>query len=86
MAWEGKLSHLGLKQAPKRSTISDGNKNRSSEVFKSIYDMLFEQYGIFLSDSGSVKKRYKRLLLADSTTICLFKEILKTSGRKRLDG
>ena len=86
MACEGKLSHLGLKQAPKRSTISDGNKNRSSEVFKSIYDMLFAQYGFFLSDSRSVKKGYKGLLLADSTTIGLFKEILKTSGRKRLDG
>ena len=86
MACEGKLKHLGLKQAPKRSTISDGNKNRSSEVFRSIYDMLYNQYRSILSDSRSVKKLPKGLVLADSTTIGLFKEILKTSGRKRLDG
>ena len=86
MACEGKLRHLGLSQAPKRSTISDGNKNRSSEVFRSIYESLYERYASVLSDSRNIKKSLKGLLLADSTTIGLFKEILKTSGRKRLDG
>jgi hypothetical protein len=39
-----------------------------------------------LSDSGNPDKLPKGLKLADSTTIGLFKEILKTSGRKRIDG
>jgi hypothetical protein len=82
LACEGKLRHLGLNQAPCRSTISDGNKNRSSVVFGDIYRALFNKYGKVLSKS----KLPKGLLLADSTTIGLFKEILKTSGRKRLDG
>jgi len=86
MACEGKLNHLGIDYAPKRSTISDGNKNRSSSVFEAIYHDLYDKYGQVLSDSRSTDKLPKGLKLADSTTIGLFKEILKTSGRKRLDG
>jgi len=86
LACEGKLKHLGLKQAPRRSTISDGNKNRSSDVFRQIYESLFDKFRSVLSDSRKTSKLPKGLLLADSTTISLFKEILKTSGRKRLDG
>ncbi|MFT4567373.1 MAG: hypothetical protein ACI9FN_002339 [Saprospiraceae bacterium] len=86
LACEGKLKHLGLKQAPRRSTISDGNKNRDSKVFEQIYMDLYQRYEKLLSDSRFNKKLPKGLLLADSTTIGLFKEILKSSGRKRLDG
>lgn len=86
MACEGKLNHLGLDYAPKRSTISDGNKNRSSKVFESIYLMLYNQFRLVLSDSRISSKFPKGLKLADSTTISLFKEILRTSGRKRVDG
>lgn len=86
MACEGRLNHLGIDYTPKRSTISDGNKNRSSSVFEAIYQSLYEKYGSLLSDSGNTNKLPKGLKLADSTTIGLFKEILKTSGRKRIDG
>lgn len=86
LACEGRLNHIGLAQAPKRSTISDGNKNRASEVFEKIYKKLYDRYHKSLSDSPNSKGLPKGLYLADSTTISLFKEILKTSGRKRLDG
>ncbi|MFT6338213.1 MAG: hypothetical protein ACJATI_004985 [Halioglobus sp.] len=86
MACEGRLNHLGIDYSPKRSTISDGNKNRSSSVFESIYQSLYTKYGFVLSDSVNTEKLPKGLKLADSTTIGLFKEILKTSGRKRIDG
>jgi len=86
MACEGKLNHLGIDYAPKRSTISDGNRNRSSSVFEAIYLSLYNSLGAILSDSRIAKKLPRGLKLADSTTIGLFKEILKTSGRKRLDG
>jgi len=33
----GKLNHLGLKDDPKRSTLSYANKHRSSELFKRIF-------------------------------------------------
>ena len=86
LACEGKLNHLGLIYSPKRSTLSDGNKNRSSAVFKSIYEYLYKQYESVLSDSRNKNEILKRVYIADSTTITLFKEILKGSGRKRLDG
>lgn len=86
MACEGRLIHLGIGYGPKRSTISDGNKKRSSAVFEAIYNSLYEQYGFILSDSGNTDKLPKGLKIADSTTIGLFKEILKTSGRKRING
>ena len=37
LACEGRIGHLNLKHFPKRSTLSDANKNRSSQVFASIY-------------------------------------------------
>ena len=86
MACEGRLNHLGIDYTPKRSTISDGNMNRSSSVFESIYESLYSKYGFILTDSGNTDMLPKGLKLADSTTIGLFKEILKTSGRKRIDG
>lgn len=55
-------------------------------MFESIYTMLYDEYRTILSDSRNTKRLPKGLKLIDSTTIGLFKEILKTSGRKRLDG
>jgi len=45
MACEGRLNHLGIDYSPKRSTISDGNKNRSSAVLvkKGGFHMLISQ-------------------------------------------
>ena len=37
LACEGRISHLNMEHFPKRSTISDANKNRSSAVFAEIY-------------------------------------------------
>ena len=37
LACEGKINHLGLSNYPKRSTLSDANKKRSSSVFAAIY-------------------------------------------------
>jgi len=54
LACEGKLSHLGLTNFPKRSTLSDANVNRDSEVFATIYYELLNKYARFLSDSSSL--------------------------------
>jgi len=77
-----KLFHLGLDYSPKRSTFSDANKKRSSNVFRVIYMKLYKQYSVFLSDSRLSKIDLKRLFIVDSTTISLFKAILKGTGRK----
>lgn len=77
LACEGRIGHLNLKHFPKRSTLSDANRNRSSEVFASIYYGLFNNYRSFLSNSSPLSLPVKHLKIVDSTTISLFSDILK---------
>lgn len=81
-----KLSHLGISYSAKRSTFADANKRRTSSFFGSIYTMLYKQYAGVLSDSHICKSDMKRLYIMDSTTITLFKEILKGAGRNSKNG
>jgi Domain of unknown function (DUF4372)/Transposase DDE domain len=83
---EGKLQHLSLSKPPKRSTISDANKRRSYQVFEKIYYNLLNQYKPILSDSRFRNAFGKQLSIIDSTTIFLFKDILKCVGRKPQSG
>jgi hypothetical protein len=86
LAWQNKLVHLGMPQAPRRSTISDGNAKRPSVVFKDIYMELFKKYRHILPDSRLKMEVIKKLYIVDSTVISLFKDILKVAGRPRKDG
>jgi len=70
---EGKLNHFNLKQVPARSTLSDGNKKRTSKVFGTLYQKLFEKYKGIISDSTMSKDVASKLYILDSTTISLFK-------------
>lgn len=86
LACEGKINHLGLKRFPKRSTLSDANKNRSSEVFASIYQSIYNRYRHFLSDSNIKKLPVEDLKIVDSSTISLFSDIIKGVGRNPING
>lgn len=86
LACEGKRSHLGLANFPKRSALSDANANRTNEVFATIYYALFDKYAGFLSDSSSLRLPVKHLKVVDSTIIDLFSDILKGAGRKPING
>jgi hypothetical protein len=86
LACEGRITHLNLKHFPKRSTLSDANKNRSSSVFASIYYSLYSKYASFLSDSSPLSLPVKHLKIVDSTTISLFSDILKGVGRNPING
>jgi len=86
LACEGKINHLGLKDFPKRSTIADANKRRSSEVSADIYHLLYNRYHRFLSDSRTTEPAVKDLQILDSSTIPLFSDILKGVGRNPLNG
>ena len=80
-----RLSHLGLKHFPRRSTISDAGKRRSADVFEQIYYELIKKHAHFLSDSRHTKKG-RNLYIFDSTTISLFQEVLRGSGLKKANG
>jgi len=77
----GKLNHFGLSEPTKRSTLSDANTNRTSEVFEKIYYMLVSHYHSVLSDSKIIGLSIKQLFAIDSTTIRLFSNILEGVGR-----
>lgn len=83
---QGKLNHLNLDRVPPRSTLSDGNMNRPSRVFSTIYQKLYGTYKNTISDSRMKNDAIKGLYILDSSTVSLFKAILKPAGRKRKDG
>ena len=83
---QGKLNHFGLDYVPPRSTLSDGNKNRRADVFKSIYKALYTLYKPNFSDSTLAKPILDRLFLMDTTVFSLFKAILKTNRRHSDNG
>jgi len=82
----GKTEHFKLNHIPKRSTLSDANKNRTDEVFSTIYNGLLNKYGGVLSDTRIKEVLGKQVAIVDSSTISLFKEILKSVGRKSVSG
>jgi len=81
-----KFVHLGLIYMVCRSTLSDANKRRSSAVFGEIYQSVYSEHCKTLSDSRLSQHDINRLYAMDSTTLSLFKEILKGCGRKPQTG
>lgn len=81
-----KLSHLGLSYLVRRSTLSEANARRSSKVFEDIYLYTYRKNAHFLTDSRLSDADMKRLYIMDSTTISLFKDILRGVGRNPKEG
>lgn len=84
-----KLIPFGIKQLPAKSTLSDANRKRDNKVFAVLYSRLFAHYkkklqGNWLDIGGEVDPSCVEVF--DSTTITLFKEILKGAGRNPLKG
>ena len=82
----GKTKHFQLQHIPKRSTLSDANKRRDASVFGNLYNKLLQKYGHHLSDSRIKDVINKQIEIFDSTTISLFKDILKCVGRNPENG
>lgn len=83
----GKLAHLGLKEVPPKSTITDGNRQRDHALFESLYFSLVKRYSSFLSSSRTLGLSVKELYIVDSTTIQLFSSLVfKGVGRNPKDG
>lgn len=84
-----KLLYVGLKQLPCRSTLSDANRKRGSEFFASLYMGLYLHYKSQLKTNwGPIGDEIdlSEVEVFDSTTVTLFKEILKGAGRNPIDG
>jgi IS4 transposase len=82
----GKTKHFRLESLPYRSTLSDANKRRDSKVFEQIYYDLLQEHKWIISDSRFKDVINKQVEIFDSTTISLFQEILKCTGRNPSNG
>ncbi|TAG84899.1 MAG: IS4 family transposase, partial [Bacteroidetes bacterium] len=86
-----KLMAYGLDYLPCRSTFSDANAKRNSNYFGTFYSLLYQQHKNFLQDTqfslpigGEIDA--SKVEVFDSTTITLFKEIFKGTGRNVING
>ncbi len=83
----GRLKHLSIQVFPPKSTLSDANRKRSNLVFEEIFYQVYNHLRRFLPDSRMVKGDIlNKLFIIDSTTITLFKNILKAAGRPPKNG
>jgi len=84
-----KLMYVGLKQLPCRSTLSDANKNRDHSFFSTLYYSIYSYYKQELK-SGQLpignEVQAEDVDVFDSTTITLFKDIVKGAGRMPVKG
>jgi hypothetical protein len=68
-ASEGRLRHLGVEDAPRRSTLAYANEHRPWELYRTVFDQALERCQ--LEAAGKKRKfRFKHKLLSiDSTLI-----------------
>jgi len=85
-AYGDKLNHLGITYTPPRSTFSEANARRAESFFGAVYGKLYKHYQSILADSQKENELLKHIFIIDSTTISLFKAIMKCVGRKSIDG
>ena len=82
----GKLNHLGVKDAPKRSTLSYANKNRPWELFS---DMFYEMLDTVKQAAPGKKRKFRfknPLLSLDATVIDLCEDVFDWARYGRTKG
>jgi hypothetical protein len=87
-ASEGKLRHLGLPAAPKRSTLAYANAHRPSALFEDLFYRMLEVARSQAQQSGVRHKfRFKNKLLSiDATTIELCASVFDGAQFRRTKG
>ena len=87
-ASEGKLRHLGLPEAPKRSTLAYANANRPSAVFEDLFYRLLESARNH-ARQANVRHKFSfknKLLSIDATTIELCASVFDWAKFRRTKG
>lgn len=83
--YASRLSHFGIVNPPRRSTLAEANMNRSAAAFEDLFHRLFQELSKFSPDSRN-NNSINKLFLIDSTTITLFKNIMKGAGNATISG
>ena len=84
-ACEGRLQSLGIKHLPARSTFAEANARRDYKVFEQIYLKVYAHYKHVFPDSHC-SDQHKKVVIVDSTSISLFKEIMQGNGSTNING
>jgi hypothetical protein len=82
----GKLRHLGLKQAPAKSTLSYANANRPWELFQ---DLFYDTLELCRSQAPGKQRKFRfknKLLSLDSSTISLCLSLFPWAKFRRTKG
>jgi hypothetical protein len=85
MSIEGKLRHLGIDGAPRRSTLAYANEHRPWKLYQSVFELLLSRCEGLAK--GRTKFRFKNKLLSiDSTNIELCATLFDWAKYKRAKG
>jgi len=86
-ACEGKLQHLGVTAAPKRSTLAYANAHRPWELFATVFGSLYRRCQANAWERGRRKFRFKHKLLSlDATLIPLCLSVFDWAQYRRSKG
>ncbi len=85
---EGKLKHLGVPEAPKKSTLAYANEHRPWELYQTVFGQVLGKCQSVVAESGSKKKfRFKNKLTSlDSSTIDLCMSLFDWAKFRRTKG
>lgn len=81
-----RLTHLGLRFTPRRSTLADANERRPVALFEELFHQLYIKYYGGFPDSFAKKRWEDRLFIVDSTIISLFSNVMHSTGSFGLNG
>lgn len=87
-ATEGRLKHLGLDGAPKRSTLSYANQHRPWQLYQSVFELLLGRCQSLVAAQGGGKRfRFRnRLLSLDASVIDLCLSLYDWARFRRAKG
>ncbi len=87
-ACEGKLRHLGIPEAPNRSTLSYANQHRPWQLYQTVFDQLLEKCRAQVASQGGRRKfRFKNKLMSlDGSVIDLSVSMFDWTKFRRTKG
>ena len=85
---EGKLKHLGVPEAPKKSTLAYANEHRPWELYQTVFEQVLGKCHSVVAESKCKKKfRFKNKLVSlDSSTIDLCMSLFDWAKFRRTKG
>ena len=85
---EGKLKHLGIPRAPKRSTLAYANEHRPWQLYQTVFQQLLAKCQTAVANRGGGKKfRFKNKLVSlDSSVVDLSLSLFNWAHFRRTKG